>query len=93
MATEQELAARLKRKGAKSGFATDYIGFFDIKPGHDQRLVEGVLAALMSRGPDVRKSYGDIGFTMPSMCCSTTTRGCFSTSLSMPISTPTSTML
>lgn len=61
MATEQELAARLKRKGAKSGFATDYIGFFEIKPGHAKQLVEGVLASLTSRGPDVRKSYGDIG--------------------------------
>lgn len=61
MATKEQLAARVKRKGAKSGFATDYIGFFDIKPGHAKQLVEGVLAALTSRGPDVRKSYGDIG--------------------------------
>lgn len=61
MATKEELAARLKRKGAKSGFATDYIGFFDIKPGRAKQLIEGVLASLTSRGPDVRVSYGDIG--------------------------------
>jgi hypothetical protein len=61
MATKEELAARVKRKGAKSGFSTEYTGFFKIKPGRAEQLVEGILAALTSRGPDVRVSYADIG--------------------------------
>src|SRR5450631_1805205 len=61
MATATELAARVKRKGAKSGFSTDYTGFFNIKPGRAKQLTDGILAALMSRGPDVRVSYAAIG--------------------------------
>jgi hypothetical protein len=61
MATKEELAARVKRGGAKSGFATEYTGFFNIKPGHAKQLVDGVLSSLTSRGPDVRVSYAGIG--------------------------------
>jgi hypothetical protein len=61
MATKEELAARVKRKGAKSGFSTEYTGFFNIKPGRAKQLTDGILAALTSRGPDVRVSYAAIG--------------------------------
>jgi len=61
MATEEQIAARVKRKGLKSGLSTEYTGFFKIKPGHAKQLIEGVMAALTSRGPDVRVSYAAIG--------------------------------
>ena len=61
LATREELAARVPRKGAKSGLSTEYTGFFKIKPGRAKQMVEGIMAALTSRGPDVRVSYADIG--------------------------------
>lgn len=61
MATNEQIAARVKRKGLKSGLSTEYTGFFTIKAGRAKQLIEGVLAALTSRGPDVRVSYAAIG--------------------------------
>ncbi|HTV56468.1 MAG TPA: hypothetical protein VMI06_16340 [Terriglobia bacterium] len=61
MATAKEATpARVKRKGAKSGMATEYTGFFKIKPGHANQLVKEILASLTRRG-DVRESYARIG--------------------------------
>jgi hypothetical protein len=61
MATKEELAARVKRKGKSSGLSNEYTGFFNVKPGRAKQLTDGILAALTSRGPDVRVSYADIG--------------------------------
>ena len=60
MATKEELAARLKRKGAHSGFSNEYCGFFNIKPGCAEKMVKEITATLLARNPDVRQSYFDI---------------------------------
>ena len=61
MATAKDATpSRLKRKGLKSGIATEYTGFFKIKPGHAKQLVEEILASLTRRG-NVRESYARIG--------------------------------
>jgi hypothetical protein len=52
--------ARVERKGLKSGQATEYTGFFKIKPGRAKQLVTEILASLTRRG-DVRESYARIG--------------------------------
>ena len=60
MSSNAATTARVKRKGLKSGMATEYTGFFKIKPGHAQQLVKEILASLTRRG-DVRESYARIG--------------------------------
>ena len=61
MATAKDATPeRVKRKGLKSGTATEYTAFFKIKPGHAKQLVKEILASLTRRG-DVRESYARIG--------------------------------
>jgi len=60
MSSNEATATRVKRKGLKSGVATEYTGFFKIKPGHAKQLVKDILASLTRRG-DVRESYARIG--------------------------------
>jgi hypothetical protein len=60
MSNMEETPAKLKRKGKKSGVVTEYTGFFKVKPGHGQQLVDEILAGLMRRG-DPRDSYALIG--------------------------------
>ena len=58
--TQGTAPTRLPRKGKKSGGVTEYCGFWHIKPGHAEQLIEEISAGLTSRG-DVREAYASIG--------------------------------